>query len=44
MELFLHVAGQTVEQDVAEVDARMYADKQAQHQPAAPREAPAPKT
>ena len=43
MGLYLHVPGQTVEQDVAEVDARMYADKQAQHQHVAPREAPAPK-
>ena len=29
--LYHHVAGQTAEQDVAEADARMYADKQAFH-------------
>jgi diguanylate cyclase (GGDEF)-like protein len=44
MGLYLHVPGQTVEQDVAEVDARMYADKQLQHQHLQPREAPAQKT
>jgi hypothetical protein len=37
------VANQTVEQDVAEVDARMYADKQIQHQKASS-QTPAPKT
>jgi diguanylate cyclase (GGDEF)-like protein len=46
MGLYLHVAGASVEQDVAEVDARMYADKQAQHQqtqvPPAPTPAPKP--
>jgi diguanylate cyclase (GGDEF)-like protein len=43
MGLYLHKAGQTVEQDVAEVDARMYADKQVQHQKAASNHTPAPK-
>ncbi len=43
MGLYLHVANQTVEQDVAEVDARMYADKQGQHQKAASNQTPAPK-
>lgn len=43
MGLHLHVAGQSVEQDVGEVDARMYADKQAQHQRPAPSPAAAPK-
>jgi diguanylate cyclase (GGDEF)-like protein len=44
MGLSLHIQGGSVEQDVAEVDARMYADKQAQHQQsAAPNPAPAPK-
>jgi len=34
---YLHVTGQTVEKDVAEVDARMYADKQAsKHAPVLP--------
>ena len=40
MGLYLHIAGNSVEQDVAEVDTRMYADKAAQHVP--PRETPAP--
>jgi hypothetical protein len=29
LDLYLHVAGQTADMDVAEADARMYADKQA---------------
>ena len=33
--LYLHVAGQTAEQDVAEADARMYGEKQAVHRKAA---------
>lgn len=43
MGLYLHVVSQTVEQDVAEVDARMYTDKQAQHPKPAPNKTPAPK-
>ncbi len=42
MGLSLHTQGGSVEQDVAEVDARMYADKQAQHQQHAPSPAPTP--
>ena len=44
MGLYLHVSGQTVEQDVAEVDARMYADKQRQHQQPSANPAPARRT
>jgi diguanylate cyclase (GGDEF)-like protein len=43
MGLCLHTQGASVEQDVAEVDSRMYADKQIQHQQPAPSPAPAPK-
>lgn len=43
MGLSLHAQGASVEQDVAEVDSRMYADKQIQHQNGAPSHAPAPK-
>jgi diguanylate cyclase (GGDEF)-like protein len=43
MGLFMHAVGNSVEQDVAEVDSRMYADKQAQHEHPQPRETPAPK-
>jgi diguanylate cyclase (GGDEF)-like protein len=42
MGLFLHIAGNSVEQDVAEVDALMYADKQLQHQHAQVPPAPTP--
>jgi diguanylate cyclase (GGDEF)-like protein len=42
MGLYLHVAGQSVEQDVGEVDARMYADKQASHNGPERRGAPVP--
>ena len=44
MGLCHHAPGQTVEQDVAEVDARMYADKQAGRQRDVPNEAPARKS
>ena len=40
MGLCLHTQGASVEQDVAEVDSRMYADKQAHHQNGAPSHAP----
>ena len=43
MGLSLHTQGGSVEQDVAEVDSRMYADKQIQHQQPAHSPAPAPK-
>ena len=33
--LYLHISGQTVDKDVAEVDARMYAEKQPKERPAA---------
>jgi diguanylate cyclase (GGDEF)-like protein len=42
MGLYLHVAGQSVEQDVGEVDARMYADKQASHTGSERRGTPVP--
>lgn len=42
MGLYLHVANQTVEQDVAEVDARMYTDKQAQRPKPASNTTPKP--
>ncbi len=42
MGLYLHAPGQSVEQDVGEVDARMYADKQAGHAAPERRGAPVP--
>ena len=41
--LYLHVTGQTADQDVAEADARMYAEKQAIKHAAAKKAAPLPR-